>query len=88
MTKRDRKRANGAARPIRTKRDYERASTLAKRLSVQAGRDSTAELRLQSLLLELDEFDAPEDDMSVDLPEDYDYSGPRRRWSDDASGAE
>ena len=83
MTKRDRKRANGRARPIRTKRDYESAAAVAKRLSGQSDRDSTAELRLQSLLRELDEFDEPEDDTSADFPEDY--SGPRRRWSDDVS---
>jgi hypothetical protein len=86
MTKRDRKRSNGPARPIKTKRDYERASTLIKRLSGQTSLDSTAELRLQTLLRELDKFDAPEEDASENNPEDYDYSGPRRRWSDDASG--
>lgn len=88
MTKRHRRRANGPARPIKTKRDYESASTVVKRLSGQTGRDSTAELRLQSLLRELDKFDDPEEDTSADLPEDYNYSGPRRRWSDDAPGAE
>jgi hypothetical protein len=88
MTKRDRKRANGPARPIKTKRDYERASTVVKRLSSQADLDSTAELRLQSLLRELDKFDDPEEDTSENHPEDYDNSGPRRRWSDDASGGD
>jgi len=79
-----RKRTDGYARPVRTKRDYERASTVVKRLSSQADRDSAAELRLQSLLRELDEFDDLEDDVSTDLPEGY--SGPRRRWSDNGSG--
>jgi hypothetical protein len=88
MTKRDRKRSNGPARPIKTKRDYERASTLVKRFSGQTSLDSTAELRLQSLLRELDKFDEPEEDTSENNPEDYDYSGPRRRWSDDASGGD
>ena len=88
MTKRGRKRSNGRARPIKTKRDYERASTLVKRLSGQTSLDSTAELRLQSLLRELDKFDGPEEDETESHPEDYDYSGPRRRWSDDASGGE
>ena len=86
MTKRHRQKANGPARPIKTKRDYERASTLVKRFSGQASLDSTAELRLQMLLRELDKFDAPEEDASESEPKDYDYSGPRRRWSDDASG--
>ena len=86
MTKRHRQKANGPARPIKTKRDYERASKLVKRLSGEASLDSTAELRLQMLLRELDKFDAPEEDASESEPKDYDYSGPRRRWSDDASG--
>jgi hypothetical protein len=84
MTKRKRKKADGYARPVRTKRDYERASTVVKRLSSQADRDSAAELRLQALLRQLDKFEEFEDDMSADLPEDY--SGPRRRWSDNGSG--
>lgn len=88
MNKRDRKKSNGRARPIKTKRDYERASKLVKRLSGDTSLDSTAELRLQSLLRELDKFDGPEEDATGDEPEDYDYSGPRRRWSDDATGSD
>jgi len=84
MTKR--KRTNGYARPVRTKRDYERASSVAKRLSSQADRDSAAELRLQSLLRQLDEFDDLEDEAIADDPADYPYSGPRRRWTDSESG--
>ena len=88
MTKRDRRKNNRPARPIKTKRDYERASTVVKRISGQSGLDSTAELRLQSLLRELDKFDDPEENASENNPEDHDYSGPRRRWSDDASGGD
>jgi len=88
MTKRDRRRAHRPARPIKTKRDYERASTLVKRLSGQTSLDSTAELRLQTLLRELDKFDGPEEDASENEPGDYDYTGPRRRWSDDASSSD
>ena len=88
MTKREHKRTEGPARPIKTKRDYEHASTLAKRLSVQKSLDSTAELRLQSLLRELDKFDEPDETGAEGDSGDYDYSGPRRRWSDDASGNE
>jgi len=73
-------------RPVRTKRDYESAAAVVKRLSSQAGRDSAAELRLQSLLRELERFDEQEDEPGADLPGDYDYSGPHRRWSDDSSG--
>jgi hypothetical protein len=82
MTKR--RKANGRARPIRTKRDYKGASIVAKRLSSQADRDPAAELRLQSLLRQMDEFDDLEEDIEGDSPEDY--SGPRRRWSDNDSG--
>jgi hypothetical protein len=81
-----RRKTNGYARPVRTKRDYERASSVAKRLSGQADRDSAAELRLQSLLRQLDEFDDLEDEVSADDPADYPYEGPRRRWSDNESG--
>ncbi len=88
MTKRGRKEADRPARPIKTKRDYERASTVVKGLSGKVDLDSTAELRLQSLLRELDKFDEPEEDTSEKIPEDYDHSGPRRRWSDDASGSD
>ena len=85
MTKR--KKANGYARPVRTKRDYERAAGVAKRLSSQADRDSAAELRLQSLLRQLDKFDElEEEEAGADDPADYPYSGPRRRWSDSESG--
>ena len=70
------------------KRDFERASTVAKRLSGQKSMDSTAELRLQSLLRELDKFDEPEEATDENDPGGEDYSGPRRRWSDDASGGE
>jgi hypothetical protein len=83
-TKRSRKKVNGAARPIKTKRDYESAAAVIKRLSAQADRDSTAELRLQSLLVEVEKFDDLEDD--ADFSEDENYSGPRRRWSDDTRG--
>ena len=82
MTKR--KRANGRARPIKTKRDYENASVVAKQLSGRSDRDSAAELRLQSLLQELERYDDSEED--ADLSGDEDYLGPRRRWSDDGSG--
>ena len=88
MTKRHRQKTNGPTRPIKTKRDYERASKLVKGLSGEASLDSTAELRLQMLLRELDKFDGPEEDASESEPEDYDYSGPRRRWSDDASSTD
>jgi len=79
-----RARPNGFARPVTTKRDYENAAAVAKRLSKQSDRDSAAELRLQSLLKELDKYDEVEDE-TADDPEDLSYSGPRRRWKDNGS---
>lgn len=82
MAKRLRKKP---VRPIKTRRDFEGASAAVKRLSGELQRDSAAELRLQSLLRELDKFDDA-DDEAGDVPErDYDSAGPRRRWSDDGS---
>ena len=69
------------ARPIRTKRDFEGASKLVKNLSGKADLDSTAEIRLQALLRELDKFEELEEE--DDGSEEIEYAGPRRRWSDD-----
>ena len=81
MSKRARKKP---VRPIGTRRDYEGASAVAKRLSGENPRDSAAELRLQSLLRELDKYDeAAEEDEIGDGQTDYESSGLRRRWSDD-----
>lgn len=88
MTRRGRKEADRPARPIKTKRDFDRASTVVKGLSGQDGLDTAAELRLQTLLRELDKFDEPEEGAIETSPEEYDYSGPRRRWSDDASSGD
>jgi hypothetical protein len=87
MTKKGQGAGNTPARPIRTKRDYERPSFVVERLSGQTGRDSAAELRLQALLREKDEFDDGDDATSADVLQDYDYSGPRQRWSDDTPDA-
>ena len=74
------------ARPIKTGRDYEGASAVVKRMSDEAGQDSAAEIRLQSLLREMDKFQEPEDDEDADSSESY--PGQRRRWSDDVSDAD
>jgi len=78
---------NGFARPVTTRRDYENAAAVAKRLSTQSDRDSAAERRLQSLLKELDKYDDLEDEVDDDQSELH-YSGPRRRWTDNGSGDE
>jgi hypothetical protein len=88
MTKMGQGAGNTPARPISTKRDYKRASVVIKRLSGQTNRDSAAELRLQALLQKMDKFDDGDDATSADDLEDYGYSGPRRRWSDDTSDAD
>ena len=82
-----RMRPNGFARPVTSRRDYENAAAVAKRLSNQSDRDSAAERRLQSLLKELDKYDDLEDEVDDDHSELH-YSGPRRRWTDNGSGDE
>lgn len=88
MTRRNGNAASGPVRPIKTKRDYDGASAVIKRLSGEIGQDSDAELRLQSLLREMDKFDDAEDGMSMDFTGDYDNAGPHRRWSDDGAGVD
>ncbi|HEX7811573.1 MAG TPA: hypothetical protein VF460_06660 [Burkholderiales bacterium] len=78
---------NGAARPIKTRRDYKGAETVVRKISDQADRESAAEKRLQSLIKEMDKFDAVEDE-DPDLSSDGGYSGPRRRWSDESTDPE
>ena len=85
MTKRSRKKP---VRPIKTRRDYEGASALVERMSGEKGKDSAAELRMQALLKELDKYEEPEQEEGEEGSGEYDYSGPRRRWSDDGPGSE
>jgi hypothetical protein len=84
MPKRNTRKSLEITRPIRTQRDYAGAKAVVKKISGQAGRDSAAERRLQSLLKELDKFDEREDDAEPD-PADFEASTPRRRWSDGGS---
>jgi hypothetical protein len=71
---------------VTSRRDYENAAAVAKRLANQSDRDSAAERRLQSLLKELDKYDEVEEEVEDDNPEQY--AGPRRRWTDNGSGEE
>lgn len=87
MSEANTKKLNGAARPIKTKRDYKGAETVVRKISDQAERESAAEKRLQSLIKEMDKFDAEEDE-DADASSEGDYSGPRRRWSDDSTDSE
>ena len=81
MVKRSRSKT---ARRIATRRDFEGATVVAKRLSNQPDRDTDAELRLKSLLKELDRYDDAVEDEADESPTDgYEDAEPRRRWSDD-----
>ncbi|HEX4986416.1 MAG TPA: hypothetical protein VFV71_10170 [Burkholderiales bacterium] len=77
---------NGAARPIKTKKDYTGAASVIEKISGQSERESVAEKRLQSLLKEMEKFDGDgEDDGEMS---DSGYAGPRRRWSDESGDIE
>jgi hypothetical protein len=81
------KKATGAVRPIRTRRDYRGAESVVKKISGQADRESAAEKRLQSLIKEMERFDGDGED-DGDASSDGGYAGPRRRWSDESSDLE
>jgi hypothetical protein len=72
---------SGAARPIKTKKDYSGAASVVEKISAQPDRESVAEERLQALLKEMDKFDAGDDDAQDGASADG-YTGPLRRWSD------
>ena len=80
--------AKALARPIKTKRDYKGATSVANKIRKQTGREPAAERRLQALIDEMEKFDDQDDDGgSGDATEDI-YDLPRRRWSDDTSDPE
>lgn len=71
-------------RPIKTKRDFERALTVTQKLLAQPKRDTAAELRLKALLEEMDRFESvAEEEMDEDYSDTSQYGGVRRRWSDE-----
>jgi hypothetical protein len=82
MTRASASKPNGAARPIKTKKDYSSAATLVERLNGDPARETAAEKRLQSLLKEMEKFDGDgdEDDENAEAG----YAGPKRRWSDES----
>ena len=82
MPRQGQKKAKSAAELPKAKR-APKAKT-AKPLSAQAFKDTKAELRLQTLLHELDKYDEPEDDdAGADSGDGFDSSGPSHHWSDD-----
>ena len=78
------KKLDGSARPIKTRRDFAGAQTLVKKIGGQSERETAAEARMQSLLKAMEKFDGDGDDSEDALGEDG-YAGPRRRWSDDST---
>jgi hypothetical protein len=84
MTQQRQHRRYGAARPIRTKRDYLQAGEAVKRLNDNFENESAAELRLQALIREMERYDDDEaDDFDSDYSFEFENGGPCRRWSDD-----
>ena len=88
MTKQGGNKTHHRVRSIKTKRDFEGAAAVVKRLADKSKTDAAAELRLQLLLKELDKFDPPEDDADANLSVGDDYPRPGRRWSDETSERE
>lgn len=74
---------NGHARPIKTARDFKNAVSVVRTIVNQPDRESAAEKRLQSLIREMEKFDAVDDDDTPEVSEEDSRAGPQRRWSDD-----
>ena len=74
---------NGHARPIKTERDFKGAVSVVRTIAKQPDRESAAEKRLQSLIREMEKFDAADDDDTPAIADEDSNGGPRRRWSDD-----
>jgi len=74
---------NGHARPIKTERDFKGAVSVVRTIGKQPDREGTAEKRLQSLIREMEKFDAADDDDTPAVGDEDANGGPRRRWSDD-----
>ena len=74
---------NGHARPIKTERDFKGAVSVVRTIVKQPDRESAVEKRLQSLIREMEKFDAADDDDAPAIPEEDSNRRPQRRWSDD-----
>jgi hypothetical protein len=75
--------ARALARPIKTKRDYKHAASIAGKAREQVEREPAAERRLQALLEEMEKFDEDGEEAELcDAAEEMDAEF-RRRWSDD-----
>lgn len=80
--------ANGHARPIKTERDFKGAVSVVRTIVKQPDRESAVEKRLQSLIREMEKFDAAEDEDAPAMPEENSNGRPQRRWSDDNADPE
>ena len=87
MTRGSVNKLNGAARPIKTKKDYSGAASVLEKIAGQPDLETIAEKRLQSLLKEMEKFDGDEDDSEEGMSEDG-YAGPLRRWSDESTDSD
>ena len=83
--RRSHSRRKGSARPIKTKRDYVEAARIVTSLSERMERETAAELRLQALIHEMEQYDddLADFDSDADFSFEDEYDGPLRRWSDD-----
>jgi hypothetical protein len=84
MTRGSVNKLDGAARPIKTKKDYSGAASVIEKISGKPDPETVAEKRLQSLLKEMEKFDGDGDDPDEEAP-DGGYAGPLRRWSDEST---
>ena len=84
MTRGSASKPNGAARPIKTKKDYSGAASVVENIAGKSDRETVAEKRLQSLLKAMEKFDGDEDDGEEGMSE-AGYEGPLRRWSDEST---
>jgi hypothetical protein len=75
------------ARSIKTERDYQGATLVAKKLLDQPARESAEERRLQALIQEMERFDHQDVDEESGYDADDINDLPSRRWSDDTSEA-
>jgi hypothetical protein len=84
MTRGSASKPNGAARPIKTKKDYSAAASVVEKIAAKPNGETVAEKRLQSLLKEMEKFDGDVDDAEEGMS-DGGYEGPMRRWSDEST---
>ena len=76
--------SNGNTRAIRTERDYAGAAAVVKEIGSRSNLESAEELRMRTLIQEMERFEDQDDDMPADSFAD-EYTGARRRWSDDGA---